>query len=66
MAAPKPNYTCRLFSFGCNRNLIQKTKKSAPYPDTKGNLKIRESISDFTALTGEIITDMPYLCEAEV
>lgn len=66
MAAPKPNYTCRLFSFGCNRNLIQKAKKSTPYPDTKGNPKIRESISDFATKIGEIITDTPYLCEPEV
>jgi hypothetical protein len=32
----------------------------------KDNQKICESISDFTATIGEIITDMPYLCEPEV
>ncbi|MCE9095802.1 hypothetical protein K0G08_19355 [Bacteroides fragilis] len=33
---------------------------------TKANPKIRESAFHFAARIGEIITDMPYLCELEV
>ncbi len=33
---------------------------------TKANPKIRESTFHFAARIGEIITDMPYLCETEI
>ena len=70
MAAPKPSRTITAdFLFW-----LQKTQKScsqnrhdsSPCQATKDNQKIRESISDFAAPFGEIITDMPYLCEPEV
>ena len=70
MAAPKPSRTITAnFLFW-----LQKTQKSCsqnrhdsgPCQDTKANQKICESISDFATRIGEIITDMPYLCEPEV
>ncbi len=70
MAAPKPSRTITAdFLFW-----LQKTQKScsqnrhdsSPCQATKDNQKICESISDFAAPFGEIITDMPYLCELEV
>lgn len=70
MAAPKPSRTITAnFLFW-----LQKTQKScsqnrhdsSPCQDTKANQKICESISDFATRIGEIITDMPYLCEPEV
>ncbi|MDE5730203.1 MAG: hypothetical protein K2H81_01595, partial [Alistipes sp.] len=70
MAAPKPSRTITAnFLFW-----LQKTQKScsqnrhdsSPCQDTKANQKICESISDFATRIGEIITDMPYLCELEV
>jgi hypothetical protein len=33
---------------------------------TKANPKIRESAFHFAARIGEIIPDMPYLCETEI
>lgn len=70
MAAPKPSRTITAnFLFW-----LQKTQKScsqnrhdsSPCQDTKANQKICESISDFAARIGEIITNMPYLCETEI
>jgi hypothetical protein len=46
--------------------LTQKRSKIRPSSRHKSNLQIRKSISDFAASIGEIITDMPYLCEPEV
>ncbi|WP_305155855.1 hypothetical protein [uncultured Alistipes sp.] len=63
MAAPKPSYTYRLFSLDCNRNPIQKAKKSVLYPYTKGNPKIRESIPDFAAPIGENNPQIPYFAK---
>ena len=70
MAAPKPSRTITANFLFC----LQKTQKScsqnrhdsSPCQDTKANQKICESISDFATRIGEIITDMPYLCEPEV
>ena len=70
MAAPEPSRTITAdFLFW-----LQKTQKScsqnkhdsSPCQATKANPKIRELISNFAATIGEIITDMPYLCEPEV
>ena len=70
MAAPKPSRTITAdFLFW-----LQKTQKScsqnkhdsSPCQAQKTTEKSVESISDFTATIGEIITDMPYLCEPEV
>jgi len=46
--------------------LTQKRSKILPLSSHTPPKKIRESISDFAAPFGEIITDMPYLCEPEV
>ena len=70
MAAPTPSRTITAdFLFW-----LQKTQKScsqnrhdsSPCQDTRANPKIRKTISDFATRIGEIITDMPYLCEPEV
>lgn len=70
MASPKPSRTISAnFLFWPQKNPKSKVKSEArfsPYQTTKTNPKIRESISDFAAPFGEIITDMPYLCEPEV
>jgi hypothetical protein len=51
-------------------NLSVKIEQSktelTPHQTTRSNSRIHESISDFAAPIGEIIPDMPYLCEAEV
>lgn len=70
MALPKPSRTISAnFLFWLQKNPKSKVKSEArfsPYKATKTNPKIHESISDFAAPFGEIITDMPYLCEPEV
>lgn len=48
------------------QNTTQSKARLTPYQTIKANPKIRELISDFTAIIGEIIIDMPYLCEPEV
>lgn len=48
------------------QNKTQSKTELTPHQTTRSNSRIRESISDFTATIGEIITDMPYLCEPEV
>lgn len=49
MAAPKPNYTCRL-------SLLAATTSE----------DIRQFLFGFSAIIGEIITDISYLCEPGV
>lgn len=70
MASPKPNRTISAdFLFWqqkTQKSCSQNRHDSSPCQDTKANQKICESISDFTATIGEIITDMPYLCEAGI
>ena len=70
MASPKPSRTISTdFLFLAAKEseiLTQKRSKIRPSSRHKSNLQIRKSISDFAASIGEIITDMPYLCEPEV
>ncbi len=70
MASLKPNRTISTdFLFWLKKtqkSCSQNRYDSSPCQATKDNQKICESISDFTATIGEIITDMPYLCEPEV
>ena len=70
MASLKPNRTIStdlLFWLKkTQKSSSQNRYDSSPSQATKDNQKICESISDFTATIGEIITDMPYLCETEV
>ena len=70
MAAPEPSRTITAdFLFW-----LQKTQKScsqnkhdsSPCQATKSHPKIRKITLYFTATIGEIITDMPYLCETEI
>ena len=70
MTSLKPNRTISAdFLFwlqNTQKSCSQNRYDSSPCQATKDNQKICESISDFTATIGEIITDMPYLCEPEV
>ena len=66
MTSLKPNRTISAdFLFwlqNTQKSCSQNRYDSSPCQATKDNQKICESISDFTATIGEIITDMPYLC----
>lgn len=67
-ASPKPNRPTD-FLFWLQKNHRNRTKKQSnirPCQSIKTDPKIREFISNFAAPIGEIITDMPYLCEAKV
>ena len=70
MASPKPNRTISAdFLFLAAKDteiLLTKQTWFEPCQDTRANPKIRKTISDFATRIGEIITDMPYLCEPEV
>ncbi|MCS2941599.1 hypothetical protein NXX96_18590 [Bacteroides fragilis] len=58
-----------LYSFGCkrHRNPAHKTNMiRALVKPPKAHPKIRKITLYFTATIGEIITDMPYLCETEI
>ena len=70
MAAPEPSRTITAdFLFW-----LQKTQKSCSQTNMiralvkppKAHPKIRKITLYFTATIGEIITDMPYLCETEI
>lgn len=50
-----------------NPNSYLKSKaRLAPCQATKGNPKIRKPAFHFADVIGEIIPEMPYLCEAEI
>ena len=71
MASPKPNRTISadFLFFGCkrHRNPAHKTNMiRALVKPPKAHPKIRKITLYFTATIGEIITDMPYLCETEI
>lgn len=71
MASPKPNRTISadFLFFGCkrHRNPAHKTNMiRALVKPPKAHPKIRKITLYFTATIGEIITDMPYLCEPDV
>ena len=70
MASPKPSRIRPTdFLFWLQKNPKSQSKNKArltPHQATKANLQIRESAFHFVAPIGEIIPDMPYLCEAEV
>lgn len=58
-----------IYSFGCkrHRNPAHKTNMiRALVKPPKAHPKIRKITLYFTATIGEIITDMPYLCETEI
>lgn len=71
MAAPEPSRTITAdFLFW-----LQKTQKNPAHKTNmiralvkppKAHPKIRKITLYFTATIGEIITDMPYLCETEI
>ena len=67
-AKAEPNHIYRFSLLAAKESeiLTQKRSKIRPSSRHKSNLQIRKSISDFAASIGEIITDMPYLCEPEV
>lgn len=70
MTSLKPNRTISAdFLFwlqNTQKSCSQNRYDSSPCQATKDNQKICESISDFAARIGEIITNMPYLCETEI
>jgi hypothetical protein len=48
------------------QNTTQSKARLTPYQATKTNPKIRESVFHFAAPIGEIIPDIPYLCEPSI
>lgn len=70
MTESNPTYRHSLLAAKNRNNLNQKQSKTQFQPRhkmmPKANPKIRESVFHFVARIGEIITDMPYLCETEI
>ena len=70
MTESNQTYRHSLLAAKNRNNLNQKQSKTQFRPRhkmmTKANPKIRESAFHFAARIGEIIPDMPYLCELEV
>ena len=70
MASPKPDRTISAdFFFWLQTNLESSPKSKVrftPCQAIKTNSEIRAPISDFATRIGEIIPNIPYLCEAEV
>ena len=72
MASPKPNRTISADFLILaakdirNPNSQKQSMIRAIIKTPRANPKIRKTISDFATRIGEIITDMPYLCEPEV
>lgn len=70
MTESNQTYRHSLLAAKNRNNLNQKQSKTQFRPRhkmmTKANPKIRESAFHFAARIGEIIPDMPYLCETEI
>lgn len=70
MTESNQTYRHSLLAAKNRNNLNQRQSKTQFRPKhkmmIKANPKIRESAFCFVARIGEIITDMPYLCEPEV
>ena len=70
MTESNQTYRHSLLAAKNRNNLNQRQSKTQFRPRhkmmTRANPKICKTISDFATRIGEIITDMPYLCEPEV
>jgi hypothetical protein len=70
MTESNQTYRHSLLAAKNRNNLNQRQSKTQFRPRhkmmTKANPKIRESTFYFAAPIGEIITDIPYLCKAEI